>query len=221
MNRRCAWPCANVQSFSCRRRLRRRRSRCCSSSSSAPSCCWKPRPAMPSTPISPATAAATPALIAAAARGMGARPVGRCRGFAAYLWALARLDLGWSVTFARPVLDVVLERLPNTLLLMGSATALSFGLGSALGIVAGARPGSSARPAAVDRLARALCRAGLLARPCADRRLRRRAALAAARRHRDASPPARRASPARSTSPGIWSCRSRRSASSIWRSICA
>ena len=61
---------------------------------------------------------------------------------ATYLWSLAHLDLGWSVTFSRPILDVILERLPNTLLLMGSATALSFGLGSALGIVAGARPGS-------------------------------------------------------------------------------
>ncbi|MEI5679042.1 MULTISPECIES: ABC transporter permease [unclassified Mesorhizobium] len=61
---------------------------------------------------------------------------------AAYLWSLAHLDLGYSVTFSRPIRDVIFERLPNTLLLMGSATALSFGLGSALGIVAGARPGS-------------------------------------------------------------------------------
>ncbi|MDW6026251.1 ABC transporter permease [Mesorhizobium sp. BAC0120] len=61
---------------------------------------------------------------------------------AAYLWALAHLDLGWSVSFSRPIGEVIAERLPNTLLLMGSATALSFGLGSALGIVAGARPGS-------------------------------------------------------------------------------
>ncbi|MET0576168.1 MAG: ABC transporter permease [Mesorhizobium sp.] len=60
---------------------------------------------------------------------------------ATYLWSLAHLDLGHSVTFSRPILDVILERLPNTLLLMGSATALSFGLGSALGIVAGAHPG--------------------------------------------------------------------------------
>ncbi|RWP57220.1 ABC transporter permease [Mesorhizobium sp.] len=58
-----------------------------------------------------------------------------------YLWALLHLDLGQSVTFSRPTRDVILERLPNTLLLMGSATALSFGLGSALGIYAGARPG--------------------------------------------------------------------------------
>jgi peptide/nickel transport system permease protein len=59
-----------------------------------------------------------------------------------YAHSLSGLDLGWSVAFDRPVRDVILERLPNTFLLMGSATALSFGLGSALGIIAGARPGS-------------------------------------------------------------------------------
>lgn len=60
----------------------------------------------------------------------------------AYLWALLHLDLGWSVAFSRPVRDVVLERLPNTLLLMGSAVALSFSVGTLLGVAAGARPGS-------------------------------------------------------------------------------
>lgn len=59
-----------------------------------------------------------------------------------YLSSIARLDLGWSVAFDRPVLSLIVERLPNTLLLMGSATSLSFGLGSALGIIAGAKPGS-------------------------------------------------------------------------------
>lgn len=59
-----------------------------------------------------------------------------------YLTSLAKLDLGWSVAFNRPVLSLILERLPNTLLLMGSATALAFCIGSVLGIVAGARPGS-------------------------------------------------------------------------------
>lgn len=59
-----------------------------------------------------------------------------------YLLSLIQGDLGWSVAFDRPIRDLIFERLPNTLLLMGSATALSFGLGSALGIVAGARPGS-------------------------------------------------------------------------------
>lgn len=71
--------------------------------------------------------------------GLDASPTTR---LAAYLWSLLHLDLGHSVAFSRPVLSVVLERLPNTLLLMGSATALSFFLGTTLGIVAGSRPGS-------------------------------------------------------------------------------
>ncbi|ADO42632.1 binding-protein-dependent transport systems inner membrane component [Ketogulonicigenium vulgare Y25] len=60
---------------------------------------------------------------------------------------LAQGNLGWSVALNRPVADVILERLPNTLWLMGSATALSFVFGSGLGILAGRRPGS-----ALDRL---------------------------------------------------------------------
>lgn len=62
---------------------------------------------------------------------------------ALYLSSLARLDLGWSLAFGRPVLDLVLERLPATLWLMGSAVALAFTLGSGLGILAGMRPGSA------------------------------------------------------------------------------
>lgn len=60
----------------------------------------------------------------------------------AYLAALVQGNLGWSVGFNRPILDVIFERLPNTLLLMGAATALSFVVGSVLGIIAGSRPGS-------------------------------------------------------------------------------
>ncbi len=59
-----------------------------------------------------------------------------------YATSVLKLDLGWSVAFDRPVLSLIMERLPNTLLLMGSATSLSFILGTALGIVAGAKPGS-------------------------------------------------------------------------------
>nr|WP_283949987.1 ABC transporter permease [Agrobacterium tumefaciens] len=58
-----------------------------------------------------------------------------------YASSVLRFDLGWSLAFDRPVLRLILERLPNTLLLMGSATTLAFILGTALGIVAGARPG--------------------------------------------------------------------------------
>lgn len=60
------------------------------------------------------------------------------------LQRLAQGDLGYSVALNRPIAPVIGERLPNTLWLMGSATALSFALGSALGIVAGRRPGSLA-----------------------------------------------------------------------------
>ncbi|MGU3574514.1 ABC transporter permease [Brucellaceae bacterium C25G] len=59
-----------------------------------------------------------------------------------YLNSLAHGNLGWSVAFSRPILDIILERLPNTLLLMGASTALSFFIGSLLGIFAGAKPGS-------------------------------------------------------------------------------
>ncbi|MBM3597591.1 MAG: ABC transporter permease [Alphaproteobacteria bacterium] len=60
----------------------------------------------------------------------------------AYLTALAHLDLGWSVAFARPVSAVLFERLPNTLMMMAAAICFSFSAGTLLGIAAGARPGS-------------------------------------------------------------------------------
>ncbi len=63
-----------------------------------------------------------------------------------FVVSLAHLDFGWSVAFSRPVIDVVLERLPNTMLLMGMSIALAFGVGSLLGVAAANRPGS-----AVDR----------------------------------------------------------------------
>ncbi|MGH6760514.1 MAG: ABC transporter permease [Phyllobacterium sp.] len=71
--------------------------------------------------------------------GLDQGPVQR---FIAYVSALATGDFGWSSAFQRPVLQVVLERLPVTLLLMGISTALAFFLGSLLGVVAGAKPGS-------------------------------------------------------------------------------
>lgn len=68
------------------------------------------------------------------------------RSPAARLWLFASRilvgDFGWSVSFSRPVLTVILERLPSTMLLMTAATALSFLLGSVLGVAAGARPRS-------------------------------------------------------------------------------
>ena len=57
--------------------------------------------------------------------------------FLIYASGLLQADLGWSVALNRPVLTAIAERLPNTLWLMGAATALSFTLGSALGVIAG------------------------------------------------------------------------------------
>ncbi|MEZ5862364.1 MAG: ABC transporter permease, partial [Geminicoccaceae bacterium] len=61
--------------------------------------------------------------------------------FLTYATSLATLDLGWSIAFARPVLDVILERLPKTLLLMGSGILLAALLGIGLGALAALRRG--------------------------------------------------------------------------------
>ena len=50
-----------------------------------------------------------------------------------YLWHLAHLDLGMSARFGLPVSTLVMERLPNTLLLMLSALGLALLLGLVLG----------------------------------------------------------------------------------------
>lgn len=62
--------------------------------------------------------------------------------FITYIGALFSGDFGWSVAFQKPVLDIILERLPATLLLMGIATFLAFFAGSLLGILAGSKPHS-------------------------------------------------------------------------------
>lgn len=56
-----------------------------------------------------------------------------------YLWRLVRLDLGFSAIYGQPVAAVILERLPATLLLMGSSLALAFAAGTALGVIAARR----------------------------------------------------------------------------------
>jgi peptide/nickel transport system permease protein len=61
--------------------------------------------------------------------------------FLTYMTRLATLDLGQSVAFSRPVVEVVASRLPVTLLLMGSALCLSASLGVILGGLAGWRRG--------------------------------------------------------------------------------
>ncbi len=53
-----------------------------------------------------------------------------------YLWRLVQFDLGHSAIYGKPVASVILERLPATLLLMGSALSLAFFAGIVLGILA-------------------------------------------------------------------------------------
>lgn len=60
--------------------------------------------------------------------------------FLAYLVRLVRGDLGDSIVYGRPVANLIGERLGPTLLLTGSALALSVPLGILLGAIAARRP---------------------------------------------------------------------------------
>ena len=66
---------------------------------------------------------------------------------ARYLVTLARGDLGWSLHQQRPVGELIVERLPATLLLAGMAFLVATAAGLVLGVWAAVRAGS-----AVDRL---------------------------------------------------------------------
>jgi len=59
-----------------------------------------------------------------------------------YIIKAAQLDFGSSIYFKRPVIDVIVERLPATLLLSGTAMVLASVLGVALGAWAAQRKGS-------------------------------------------------------------------------------
>jgi len=56
-----------------------------------------------------------------------------------YLAHLVTLDLGWSAIYGKPVAEIILERLPPTLLLMGSSLAFAFCGGTLLGVFAARR----------------------------------------------------------------------------------
>jgi peptide/nickel transport system permease protein len=61
--------------------------------------------------------------------------------FLAYMESVVTLDLGWSTTMGMPVTQAILLRLPPTVLLMGSAIAMSALLGVLLGGLAALRHG--------------------------------------------------------------------------------
>ena len=53
-----------------------------------------------------------------------------------YLWRLARFDLGFSSIYGKPVLTVIAERLPTTLLLMTASLSFAFFFGLVFGVIA-------------------------------------------------------------------------------------
>lgn len=61
--------------------------------------------------------------------------------FAAYAGQIGRGNLGTSYVHGRPVADVIAERLPATLLLMGSALLVSTFAGLGLGVLSARRAG--------------------------------------------------------------------------------
>ena len=73
-----------------------------------------------------------------------------------FLWGALRGDLGESYKLGRPVADVLLEALPNTVALAASASAVSWLIGVPAGIVAALKPG---RP--LDRTIMGLSLAGV------------------------------------------------------------
>ena len=53
-----------------------------------------------------------------------------------YIWSIAHLDFGYSYRQNQPVIDAIRERLPATLLLMGSGLAIAATVGIGAGILA-------------------------------------------------------------------------------------
>lgn len=58
-----------------------------------------------------------------------------------YLQRLLTLDLGFSYRQNMPVFELIMDRLPATLLLMGAALAVALALGIALGVLTALKPG--------------------------------------------------------------------------------
>lgn len=70
------------------------------------------------------------------------RPIGE--QYLRYIASVARGDLGWSFSMRRPVIDVLADALPNTLLLAGTALVLGFAIGIAVGLAQARRVGTRA-----------------------------------------------------------------------------
>ena len=77
-----------------------------------------------------------------------------------WLKAVLSGDLGYSRTYAKPVLDVLLPRLGNTAWLLGTSFLLSLALALPIGVLAAARPRSG-----TDATVNLLCFAGISVPP--------------------------------------------------------
>jgi len=77
-----------------------------------------------------------------------------------WLFAALQGDLGYSRLYTRPVLDIVAERMPRTLLLIGLALVLALSVAVPAAVVAARNPGG-----AIDRGVNLLCFAGISVPP--------------------------------------------------------
>ena len=88
-----------------------------------------------------------------------------------YLLHLVQLDLGMSAIYAKPVGTLIVERLPVTLFLMGSALCFSLAVGAAVGGHRGAEGAPLARYRDLGVRRGLLCHALLLVRADGHRHL--------------------------------------------------
>ena len=63
--------------------------------------------------------------------------------FGRYVRELAQGNLGQSIAFRQPVFDLIMDRLPATLLLTATSAVLALVLGTVLGVIAAQRSGST------------------------------------------------------------------------------
>jgi len=57
-----------------------------------------------------------------------------------YLWKLVQFDFGYSYIYEQPVMEVILDRLATTVLLMSASLCFAFTIGIVLGVTAARRP---------------------------------------------------------------------------------
>ena len=100
-----------------------------------------------------------------------------------WLWRALQGDLGLSPIVHKPVMDLLIPKFGNTLILAGASFVLAVVGGVTVGLLAGGAPADRGGPDRHGRLARGGQHAALLAGARADRLLRDQPAVAAEPRH--------------------------------------